>query len=359
MNARDELWPLWSRFLSGLPLDPAEERRLVEALAADEALRRDVLDDEGLHGALREMGRAEAGLERFAARMEKLVDAERGADDFAARFSRRLAGARRSRRVWLSGTLACAGAAMALVFWLRSTREEPSARRPPAQLAAVAPAPLVPTASVPAPLVPAVTPATSAPGPATGPSGQAPPLPYAGAPNRRHADAMPAAPAGTPVFAFSHGGGVPKKLVARAGERCPPRPGFDSDRCLAAVLFDERLRALSVRLGDDDGLFRFSDDLVLVFDYWIGAWVGDRAPRLDVTLRVKGLPRTDYSFFVEHPRPATWQRAVIPLRDLRNTKPPGSDERPGAGERIVLIKLVTDSGTQDVLYVDGLRVLRP
>jgi hypothetical protein len=326
MSATAQLWDLWSRFVAGDRLTDEQERRLADALEADPELRRAALGDHGFHAALAELGRAQRAPEAhesFAARVEKLVLADADADAFAGRVARRLADATAARarrlRLWAAAlAVGTAAAAAVVVVFHRPPPVAPIPARPGA-LATVA----VKPAAVPAPsVVPAPLPS--------------PP------------------PAGEVVYRFE---GRAPKLIGHTPDRCPPRPGGDGRHCVAGVLFSERLRSLTVRLGDKHGLFAYADDQVLVFDYWIGAWTGERAPRFEVTLRALHRPGADFKFRVNDPRPAVWQTAVVPLGDLRDSKA-GPDDRLHPGDRVVLMKFVTDSGTQDVLYVDDLRVLQ-
>lgn len=125
---RDAVLALWARALAGEILSGGEERELLDALGADEALRREILEDEALHGYLLAAGRSAGDGEAFAKMFVDQVERQRSARPFADRVSRglRRSMALRRRRVWPAWAAAAAVllAAAGILVWNRG--EEPA-----------------------------------------------------------------------------------------------------------------------------------------------------------------------------------------------------------------------------------------
>jgi hypothetical protein len=126
-----QLEELWTRFLARAPLSAEERAQLVQAIEGDEGLRRRLLDDLRLDGALRALGEIERGQEPLVAKVKALVTAAGRTEEVVAAVRRRIeakAVARRggaraapARRGW-SGIALVAGVvlvAAAAVIWLR------------------------------------------------------------------------------------------------------------------------------------------------------------------------------------------------------------------------------------------------
>lgn len=107
---RDAVLALWTRALAGEALPAGEEQVLLDALGADGALRREVLEDEALHGYLRASGRSAGDGGAFAKMFVDLVGRQRSARPFADRVSRNIRHAmtRRRRRTWPAWAAAAA-----------------------------------------------------------------------------------------------------------------------------------------------------------------------------------------------------------------------------------------------------------
>ncbi len=123
--SQDRIRELWTRALSGERLPAADEQELLAALRGDESLRRELLDDAELHGALRARGLGRRNEEGFL----RAVATGTAASDRESRFLRRLegriAGERRSRMTWFVPALAAAGLLVAALLAWPSRRETP------------------------------------------------------------------------------------------------------------------------------------------------------------------------------------------------------------------------------------------
>jgi ferric-dicitrate binding protein FerR (iron transport regulator) len=95
---REAVLALWQRLLAGETLSDEEERLFHGALGADEGLRREVLDDEALHGYFRAAGRSAGDGEAFAKMFVDLLDRQRSGRPFADRVSRNIRHAMERRR---------------------------------------------------------------------------------------------------------------------------------------------------------------------------------------------------------------------------------------------------------------------
>lgn len=87
----DDLRLLWGRFLAGEDLLVDDQRRLVEGLEADPALRAELLDDVELDGVLRSLGAVLRSGEGFVQTLAGSVDPERDATRFVKKVELRLA----------------------------------------------------------------------------------------------------------------------------------------------------------------------------------------------------------------------------------------------------------------------------
>jgi hypothetical protein len=177
---------------------------------------------------------------------------------------------------------------------------------------------------------------------------------------RRPFEPRPGQP-GETILAYDFEKPLQVKLGGGHVTRCPPpiREGL----CLTGTRYDPRFpRSFGIRIvAPGDSLFRYDPDLIVSFDYWIGAWTGDRKPRFTVGLQaaldVPGTMKGLYEAELEppHPHPARWVTAHVPISDMR------FDGRleltPAAGVRIM--RFVTDYAVQDVFYIDNVRVWRP
>lgn len=141
MNA-DHIHDLWARRLAGETLSAADESELANALAADEALRQELLEIESMDGRLRQMGRGEADGDVFVQRLMGAIEAEKSGSKYVKAATARVQAAdsqptrtlrkkssRRARKsgggwnavVWLS---TAAFAILAIGYWQRSIQKD-------------------------------------------------------------------------------------------------------------------------------------------------------------------------------------------------------------------------------------------
>jgi len=143
--SRPELDLLWDRYLSGDPLTPAEERRLVEAFLGDPEFRKAVVEDEALDGWLSSMGQPGPDARSFVDSLIYRLGVEQDGRGFlerlrrgrrSTRVSARRSGPQGNRTFW-AAALAAAAVLVAVTAVLKTRlpgpqetfpREDPSAR---------------------------------------------------------------------------------------------------------------------------------------------------------------------------------------------------------------------------------------
>jgi hypothetical protein len=111
-------------------------------------------------------------------------------------------------------------------------------------------------------------------------------------------------------------GRMPRGVEAGAVERGPERPG--SRFCVAGAMTAGGTSGGHVKLTSDDarGLFAYSDDLVLSFDYW----ADDSVRTLDLHMWSR-VQQTTFGLTVWNTARERWTHQVIPLGDFVRTEP--------------------------------------
>jgi hypothetical protein len=151
---------------------------------------------------------------------------------------------------------------------------------------------------------------------------------------------------------------TPPAAELRGGRltRCPP--GASGGSCAVGTRYSRRFaRSLGVQIvAREASLFRYDPDLVISFDYWIGAWAGERAPRFTVGLYPAPGGRLHETMLEPpHPQPARWVTVHVRLSDVvldgRARLEPGTEVR--------VLRFGTDYAVQDLVYIDNVRVWRP
>jgi len=87
---RDRVEEIWARLLVGTPLTPTEEEEFLQALSSDEALRRDLLEDEEVHRTLGSFARTGGGADDFLRSLSRRLNVESDATRFLKRVEARI-----------------------------------------------------------------------------------------------------------------------------------------------------------------------------------------------------------------------------------------------------------------------------
>jgi hypothetical protein len=311
---------LWVRYLDGD--DDEELKRALAALAEQPDLATAWAEDRRLDGALRTLGRTASDQSRFVdeALARLVIDAD--GEGFAASFDRRLDRELRSRRRFrrwalTTGALVLA-AGLAIVILVNRPRREDKLVANVHGVSVDPPVAGVPPRLPPVPIDPASL-----------------------------ADAEV-------VAAWDFEDGAAPKLVGGRLVEGPPRRG--NRYCLQGTQYHPKFRrSLGVQIdGREGGLFPYDDDLIVVFDYWLGAWLGDKPPRLTVGFYDLGERKLTESL-IREPRPATWTTVAVRFSDMRHHQGGGTG-RPG--DTIGVLRFVSDHGVQDIFFIDNVRVVR-
>jgi hypothetical protein len=143
---------------------------------------------------------------------------------------------------------------------------------------------------------------------------------------------------------------MPKAVEAGSVERGPERAG--SRYCVAGALLPGATSGGHVRLSDDGkGLFAYSDDLFLAFDYWADDSV--RTLDLHVWSRVQ---QTTFGTTVWNTPREQWTHLVLPLADFVRTEPDRLVHlKPGEAVPNLWIQAGQPGGK---LYLDNLEIVR-
>jgi hypothetical protein len=179
--------------------------------------------------------------------------------------------------------------------------------------------------------------------PAPAPGGASPP-----------AAPEPGAPAATaPLVAQDFEDGRALGWSAGKIAKGPPRPG--SRFALAGVEYAPgRTQSLGVSLESENGLFRYDGDVEVHFVYWLGETVG-RKPYVEVSFREAGR-RFEFVHRTREVTGGSWQEARVRLAEARPYQ--RRERRPTPGATVTLLKLKTNVRTEDVFFVDDVRVVR-
>jgi ferric-dicitrate binding protein FerR (iron transport regulator) len=151
-------------------------------------------------------------------------------------------------------------------------------------------------------------------------------------------------------FTFEDGR-MPRGVEAGSVERGPERPG--NRFCAAGAMIPGGTSGGHVKFASDDarGLFAYSDDLVLSFDYW----ADDSVRTLDLHMWSR-LQQTTFGMTVWNTARERWAHQVIPLGDFVRTE---SDHllhmKPGEAVPYLWIQAGQVGGK---LYLDNLEVVR-
>jgi hypothetical protein len=158
------------------------------------------------------------------------------------------------------------------------------------------------------------------------------------------------------------------------GRRVQGPPGSRGGRgSLAGVIFTPQQKSFGVQIRDDAGLFAYSDDVVVMFDYWIGEWSAPGPPQMVFGVQVGSAQGAEYEMAVPDPVAVRWMTAVVRLgglhapferertgrlKDFRAPTPPDRQRRPNPGDLVNMFKVRVDGLRADVLFVDNIRIIR-
>jgi hypothetical protein len=145
------------------------------------------------------------------------------------------------------------------------------------------------------------------------------------------------------------------RLSVRYGRpaRCPPGVGVST--CFAAVRqTDGYPNQGSLSVSAREGLFPFSDDALLTFDYWLGEPLGPRGARITSWFDLEGGAGFEYRQGVAAVR-GRWGHAVFPLAEYDQQK---DDEGPEPGRFVRGFNLSCRVLNEDVFFVANLKVVR-
>ena len=151
-------------------------------------------------------------------------------------------------------------------------------------------------------------------------------------------------------FGFEDGR-MPKGIEAGSVERGPERAG--SRFCVAGAVIPGGTSGGHVKLSSDDakGLFTYSDDLVLSFDYW----ADDSVRTLDLHMWSR-LQQTTFGMTVWNTPREQWTHLVIPLGEFVRTEPDRLLHlKPGEAVPNLWIQAGQVGGK---LYLDNLEIVR-
>ncbi len=130
---------------------------------------------------------------------------------------------------------------------------------------------------------------------------------------------------------------------------CPPGGGHR--HCLQSKTWGQQ-RQLGVTLGDwRNSFLRYTPDLHLQFDYWIGQTTAPTKPRIRVA--IQGAGRT-YVLDIDAAREGTWVRVTAALSSARYY----GEGALADGEAISAIHLNFPWSRNDVFYVDNISLAR-
>jgi ferric-dicitrate binding protein FerR (iron transport regulator) len=162
---------------------------------------------------------------------------------------------------------------------------------------------------------------------------------------------LPKMVAETPIRFTFEDGRMPKGLEAGSVERGPERAG--SRYCVAGAMLPGATSGGHVKLSADDakGLFAYSDDLVLSFDYW----ADDSVRTLDLHMWSR-VQQTTFGMTVWNTPREQWTHQVIPLTDFVRTEPDRLlHMKPGEAVPNLWIQAGQVGGK---LYLDNLEIVR-
>lgn len=321
MSADSDAQERWGRAIEGEPLT-AEERELLRAAAeSDVETKADWLADARVDGWLRGLAWDRQDGDAWSTRLEARLRAETDSEAFTAGVATRI---RRRKARPRQVAFAVMGACGLLLVW---------------RLAAWGPRP---SPQDPHPIL------TNA-------------IPI-GAQDSSNATSTPlATPAGPPApvlrFDFENGERTPVMLDAPVAD-CPPRPG--SRFCMRAVRYSESHKEIvGVRFQDRArGLFAYGPGVRLTFDYWVGSWVGSRAPGISIWINDRS-QRAPYYLNVDQLQPVGWVHVDVSLSDFRPQHPADGVQALRDGDVVDFLLIQTRYSRQDVLFVDDVAVLAP
>ncbi len=309
----------WARLLADEAVTPEESAGLLAAAKADPSLRRALLEDARTEGWLRGMGWAQTDGGRFSSGVAARLEAEADEGRFTQRVAAAIAPSPSRRRVAAVAAAAVAVAAVALLAPGNWREPVLPGSRPP--LTAILPSPSPPTPPVVAP---------------------------------------PSAPATRrTLLAFDfEDGRTPVDWLDAPSRSCPPRPG--NRYCVPARRNPESSlypHVVGVRFEDRrSGLFQHRPGLVLAFDYWVGAWLGAKAPRIAVWINNR-TQRAPYHHQIDDLRPSAWVRVEIPIEAFKPEQARHRGMRDGDVVDFVLVHTTYD--VEDLLFVDNVALLAP
>lgn len=150
-------------------------------------------------------------------------------------------------------------------------------------------------------------------------------------------------------------GTQPKGWETSPVVQCPPRPG--NRYCVSADEGDRgKVQAVGIRLSDrSHGIFTYQEGLSIGFDYWIGQWVGNRSPLVEMWI-VNRTQQKEYFYLFRNPLPVQWVHAEVSISDFRPKEPADQGRRMRPGDLVTYIAVTTNLNSQDKLFLDNFEV---